>query len=297
MIAFKQQAESSWKLVREYVLLIAGCLCLAIALNGFLIPNQIASGGISGIANILHHLTSFPVWVLFLSINVPVFIIATMILGSKRGVTSFIGLLLVSGFLFVTQSMEQVTDNLLLAALYGGLLVGTGLGLVFRAKASTGGTDLIAQIVNKYTGLSLGICLLLIDGMVILTAAIVFGAEFGLMALMSLYVTSKTIDVIQQGFSFEKVALIISDKSEELQQVIFRDLNRGITRLQGQGGYTGHDRPVMICVVEQKEITALKELIKKVDDNAFVIIGNAQEVVGKGFRGVKKETGTGGNVK
>lgn len=282
------KSEPYREFLRDYLLLTAGCLCLALALNWFLIPNQIASGGISGVANILFHVTGIPVWMSFLAINVPVFIIGTIILGSKTGVKSFVGLILVSVFIFATDWVDPITDNLLLAALYGGLLIGTGLGLVFRARASTGGTDLIAQVVNKFTGLSLGICMLFIDGLVIVTAAIVFGAEFGLMALLSLYVTSKTIDLIQEGFSFEKIAFIISDKSEELQEAILRDMDRGITKLQAQGGYSGQDRPMLMCVVEQKEITVLKQLIKHVDEDAFIIIGNAQEVVGRGFRGVKK---------
>nr|WP_301553453.1 YitT family protein [Desulfuribacillus stibiiarsenatis] len=276
--------------LQEYVLLSFGSLCLALALNWFLIPNQIASGGISGIANIIFHVTGIPVWMSLLAINVPVFIIGTMILGSKTGIKSFIGLVLVSVFIFATDWVDPLTDNLLLAALYGGLLVGVGLGFVFRARASTGGTDLIAQVVHKYTGLSLGICMLFIDGMVIVTAAIVFGAEFGLMALLSLYVTSKTIDLVQEGFSFEKFALIISEKSEDLQQAILVDLDRGVTKLHAQGGFTGIDRPILMCVVEQKEVSALKKMVKEVDPDAFVIIAPAQEVLGRGFRGVKKIT-------
>lgn len=274
--------------MKNYILLVGGCVCMAVALNCFLIPNQIASGGISGIANILYHVTGIPVWIGFLSVNIPVFLVATWILGKKNSVTSFIGLLLISLFLYLTRGIQPLTDELLLATLYGGLLVGVGLGLVFRAKTSTGGTDLIAQIVHKYTGLSLGICLLLIDGLVILTAAILFGAEVGLMALLSLYVTSKTIDLLQEGFSFEKIAFIISDKADELRTGIFEKLNRGVTQLYGQGGFTGRERPILMCVVEQKEVTALKEMIKDIDGNAFVIIGNAQEVVGRGFRGIKK---------
>lgn len=274
--------------MKNYILLVGGCFCMAVALNCFLIPNQIASGGISGIANILYHVTGIPVWIGFLSVNIPVFLVATWILGKKNSVTSFIGLLLISLFLYLTRGIQPLTDELLLATLYGGLLVGVGLGLVFRAKTSTGGTDLIAQIVHKYTGLSLGICLLLIDGLVILTAAILFGAEVGLMALLSLYVTSKTIDLLQEGFSFEKIAFIISDKADELRTGIFEKLNRGVTQLYGQGGFTGQERPILMCVVEQKEVTALKEMIKDIDGNAFVIIGNAQEVVGRGFRGIKK---------
>ncbi len=274
--------------MKNYILLVSGCFCMALALNCFLIPNQIASGGISGIANILYHVTGIPVWIGFLSVNIPVFLVATWILGKKNSVTSFIGLLLISLFLYLTRGIQPLTDELLLATLYGGLLVGVGLGLVFRAKTSTGGTDLIAQIVHKYTGLSLGICLLLIDGLVILTAAILFGAEVGLMALLSLYVTSKTIDLLQEGFSFEKIAFIISDKADELRTGIFEKLNRGVTQLYGQGGFTGQERPILMCVVEQKEVTALKEMIKGIDENAFVIIGNAQEVVGRGFRGIKK---------
>lgn len=280
---------TAWEYIRDYTLLTLGSFALALAINWFLVPNQIASGGISGMANILHHVTGLSVAWIFLAINIPVFIIGTMILGGKTGIKSFVGLLLVSLFIFVTEAVEPLTDNLMLAALYGGLLVGLGLGLVFRARASTGGTDLIAHVVNKYTGLSLGICLLFIDGLVIVSAALVFGAEYGMMALISLYVTSKTIDLTQEGFGYEKMVLIISDKADQVQQAILTDMDRGLTRLHAAGGFTHQERPVLLCVVEQKEITALKQMIRQIDEEAFVIVGNVQEVVGRGFRGIERK--------
>ncbi len=184
----------------------------------------------------------------------------------------------------LTNSWEPWTDNPLLGALFGGIVVGLGIGLVFKGNASTGGTDLLAQIITKYTGLTLGTSVLLIDGIIAISAAVVFDLEKGLYALIGLYVTTKTIDIIQLGFSQSKMVYIITLKQDEVREAIYAEVNRGVTKLQAFGGYTGEARPVLMVVVYQTEFTKLKQLIKSVDPSAFVIVSDAYEVLGEGFK-------------
>ncbi|MBX6395006.1 MAG: YitT family protein, partial [Alicyclobacillaceae bacterium] len=173
----------------------------------------------------------------------------------------------------------------LLAGLYGGLILGAGLGLVFRGRASTGGTDLLARVLQVWTGRSAGTALLLVDGVILAIGGFVFGWERAMYALISLYVTSRTIDFVQEGWRQARVACIISEKYPEIQEAILRDLDRGVTRLYGEGGFSGADRPVLFCVVQQGEVSQLKHLVYRLDPKAFVVVGEAREVSGEGFAG------------
>ncbi len=212
------------------------------------------------------------------------FLAGVIILGKKFGVKSFIGTITLPLIVLLTNHWEPWTDNPLLGALFGGIVVGLGIGLVFKGNASTGGTDLLAQIITKYTGLSLGTSVLLIDGIIAISAAIVFDLEKGLYALIGLYVTTKTIDIIQLGFSQSKMVYIITLKQDEVRDAIYAEIDRGVTKLPAIGGYTGEARPVLMVVVYQTEFTKLKQLIKNVDPSAFVIVSDAYEVLGEGFK-------------
>jgi uncharacterized membrane-anchored protein YitT (DUF2179 family) len=172
----------------------------------------------------------------------------------------------------------------LLGALFGGIGVGLGLGIVFRGKASTGGVDLAAQILHKFTGLTLGLSVALIDGMIVIASGFAFGIEQALYALIGLYVTGKTIDLVQMGLGYAKTAMIITDKEDAVRQGIFEEVDRGVTTVSGTGGYTEDSRPILLCVVDQKEVTKLKQTVKKIDPTAFVIVMNASEVLGEGFK-------------
>jgi uncharacterized membrane-anchored protein YitT (DUF2179 family) len=217
-------------------------------------------------------------------LNVPLFFAGILFLGRAFGLKSLVGTLILPWVVFLSRDFEPATLDPLLGALFGGIGVGLGLGIVFRGKASTGGVDLAAQIVNKYTGLSLGTCIALIDGMIVLTAAIVFDLERGLYAMIALFVTSKTIDLVQVGFGYSKMAIIITNKEDEVRQEIFSKVDRGVTRLSAFGGYTDDERPILMCVVQQSEFTKLKQLVKHVDPSAFVVVMNAAEVLGEGFK-------------
>ncbi|MFJ5767956.1 YitT family protein [Lysinibacillus sp. NPDC093210] len=270
--------------ILEYVYVIVGAAIVAIGFNVFLLPNQVASGGVSGISTILHGLFGWNPGLVQYAFNIPLFLAGVLILGKKFGVKSFVGTITLPFIVLLTNNWEPWTDNPLLGALFGGIVVGLGIGLVFKGNASTGGTDLLAQIITKYTGLSLGTSVLLIDGIIAISAAIVFDLEKGLYALIGLYVTTKTIDIIQLGFSQSKMVYIITLKQDEVRDAIYAEIDRGVTKLPAIGGYTGEARPVLMVVVYQTEFTKLKQLIKSVDPSAFVIVSDAYEVLGEGFK-------------
>lgn len=267
-----------------YLFILLGSGIVAIAFNLFLLPNKIASGGVSGISTITDSLFGFePAYVQW-AFNIPLFIAGVMLLGKQFGLKTLIGTIFLPLVVFLTKDMEPATTDPLLGAIFGGIGVGLGLGLVFRGKASTGGTDLAAQIIHKFTGLSLGTCVALIDGLIVLSAAIVFDIERGLYALVGLYVTSKTIDIVQVGLGRSKMTMIITSQEEEVKKAILSEIDRGVTKLAAFGGYTDSERPILMCVVDQTEFTKLKQLVKSIDTSAFVVVMDASDVLGEGFK-------------
>lgn len=268
----------------QYLYILIGSGVIALAFNVFLLPNRIASGGVSGISTILDATLGWEPAFVQWSFNIPLFIAGVLLLGKQFGIKTLVGTIFLPFIVFLTNDFEPWTNDPLLGALFGGITVGLGLGLVFRGNASTGGTDLAAQIINKYTGFTLGTCVAIIDGIIVLTAAIVFDIERGLYALIALYVTTKTIDLVQIGFGRSKMTLIISDRQAEIQEAILHKIDRGVTKLSAYGGYTDHERPVVMCVVDQTEFTKLKQLVKTIDPTAFIIVMDASEVLGEGFK-------------
>lgn len=268
----------------EYLYVLVGSAIVALSFNVFLLPNRIASGGVSGISTILDATIGWePAYVQW-AFNIPLFIAGVLLLGRQFGAKTLAGTIFLPFIVFLTSDFGAWTSDPLLGALFGGIGVGLGLGIVFRGKASTGGTDLAAQIINKYTGLTLGTCVALIDGMIVLAAAIVFDIERGLYALIALYVTSKTIDLVQIGWGRSKMVMIITSKEIEVREGILNKIDRGVTKLSAYGGYTDSERPVIMCVVDQTEFTKLKQLVKTIDATAFVVVMDAAEVLGEGFK-------------
>ncbi len=280
----KRDVFSASDRLLQIVYVIVGASIVAVAFNIFLLPNRIASGGVSGISTILNALFGWsPAYVQW-AFNVPLFLLGALLLGWQFGARTLIGTVFLPLVVLLTSGIQPATTDPLLGALFGGIGVGGGLGLVFRGHASTGGTDLAAQIIHKYTSLSLGICVALIDGLIVIAAALVFDLERGLYALIGLYVTSKTIDLVQVGVGRSKMALIITNKEKEVRHEILHTIDRGVTRLSAYGGYTDEERPILMVVVEQTEFTKLKQTVKAIDPSAFVIVADASEVLGEGFK-------------
>lgn len=267
----------------EHLELIAGCLITALSFNLFLLPNDIASGGVTGLSIIIRALLVFEPAITQWILNIPLFIISMLFLGKKYGIKTAIGSFALPFFIFITKSIVPPTQNPLLAAIYGGLGVGIGLGIVFKGNGSTGGLSILASLLNKYTDISIGKASMLMDAFVILIAAFVFNPEKALYALIVVFITGKAIDFIQLGFSYSKVAFVISDKSEAISCAILNDLERGLTKLSGHGGFTGEERNVLMVVMEQSEISRFKSIVEAKDPHAFILISDTNEVLGQGF--------------
>jgi len=261
-----------------------GCALMAAGLVMFLIPNKIAAGGVSGLGVILFHRFRVPVGLTIFVSNIPLFILSWRVLGFRFILNSLSGTVLLSILVEALAFLPVVTWDPLLASIYGGIIVGLGLGLVFRFQSSTGGTDMAAQIISHRYGFTHGQSFLGIDFLIIALGGIVFGPELALYALLSLFVTGRVIDYVQEGFSLAKAALIISDHSEAICSEILQTLNRGATKLKGAGAYTGRERGITLVVLTQSEVTRLKNLVREIDPKAFVIVTNTAEVLGEGFR-------------
>ncbi len=278
------------KLFWEYLWVTAGSFVVAAGLVFFLIPHKIAAGGVSGMAIIIYHLVGLPVGLTMLALNVPLFLIAIRKIGLNFGIKTLWGTITLSFFTDILNlRLDKLTNDPLLASIYGGILVGVGLGIVFRARATTGGSDLAAQLLYRRIKGSTGQALLAIDGSVIIIAGIVFNIELALYGLIGLMVSSRLIDVIQEGLGYEKAALIISSRNDEISREILTGLSRGVTALKGTGLYTGQSRNVLLTVVSRSEVTSLKKMVSRIDPHAFVIITNVQEALGEGFKTIAAE--------
>ncbi|MGI6685709.1 MAG: YitT family protein [Bacillota bacterium] len=275
-----------YRVLWELIGITIGCFITAIGLVAFLIPNKIAAGGVSGLATVLYYLFKFPVGITMFVINIPLLLFCIKELGMKFGVKSLYGTFVLSFFVDFLAFLikEPWTNDALLAAVYGGVLCGLGLGVVFRFKGTTGGTDLAAALIHKFARISLGYSLMSIDAMVIILAGIVFDVEQALYALVAVFVTSKMIDVVQEGVSYAKAAIIISEEYEKIGDELLARMERGVTFFQSKGAYTKKDRYVLLCVVVQSEVSTLKDIVYSIDPQAFVIFSNVHEVLGEGFK-------------
>ncbi|MEX2416355.1 MAG: YitT family protein [Paenibacillaceae bacterium] len=277
-------AGSPIRRVIEYAYLLLGSIVIALSFNLFLNPNRIATGGVAGLSTIAQQVWGITPAYIQWGLNIPLWLLGLMLLGGRFGIKTAIGSFILPLFVLLTAGLSPLTDQALLASVYGGMGIGVGLGLVFRGRGSTGGMDVVAQVLHHYSGISLGTAIALLDGVIIISAGFVFSAENALYALIGLFISSKSIDLIQVGLNTSKVAFIISDASDQIAQAVLYELDRGLTRLQGIGGYTNEEKPVMMVVIGQREVTRLKQVIRDADPYAFVIISGTSEVFGEGFK-------------
>lgn len=287
MSSLRQRVTSA---IFEFFGATTGVLLIALGLDLFLVPNRIAAGGVSGIATILHHLVGVPVGAAMLALNVPLFVLGIYRLGLKFGFRSLYGTVSLSFFIdLLAPYLPVATRDPLLAGVFGGVLVGVGLGVVFRYRGTTGGTDLAAAILRTYTGANVGQLLFVVDGLVVLAAGFAFRSwELAMYALITIFVTAWLIDLVQEGISYAKAFLIISDRAEQIAGLVLGSLGRGATALPARGMYTGREREVLLVVVNRAEVTRLKDLVYEVDPRAFVILADVHEVLGEGFKPYKR---------
>lgn len=264
--------------------LTLGVFVLAVGLIFFLEPNTIASGGVTGFAIGFKELTNIPIYLTNLIINIPLFIIGVMVLGKNFGWKTLYSTALLSLFLKIIPS-QAVTPDLLLSSIFGGLVAGIGLGIVFKSGGTTGGTDLAGAILNKFfPSLSLANFMMIIDLLVVVFAGIVTrNIEISFYSIIALFITVKVVDLMLEGFGYSKGFLIITDKPEEIGIKIMKDLDRGVTLFKGKGMYSKEDKDVMLCVVNRAQFTKTKDIVNDIDSNAFIMVVEVSEVLGEGF--------------
>ncbi|MCX7746367.1 MAG: YitT family protein [Clostridia bacterium] len=290
----------AFKIGYDYFWLVIGSILTAASINIFLVPYKIAPGGVSGVATVVYYLSggAFPVGTTMLVLNIPLFIFGIRFIGRKFIVRTLFSTLLLSLVIDFTEpysrdivkqyflKFEGGAPDILLYSIFGGVLMGIGLGIVFKFGATTGGSDLAAKIVNHFMpNFTMGQMILFIDTSIIIFAAISFNSfTLALYAIVTLAISSKVIDAILEGVNFAKAVFIISDKSDEIGQRILVDLDRGVTSLNGTGMYTGSNKNVLLCVLHRGQLPGLKELVNKVDEKAFIILTDVREVLGEGFK-------------
>ena len=277
--------------VRDFAWMTAGVLLTAWALDAFLIPNKIAAGGVSGLATVIYYVgkengVTLPVGLQMLVMNVALLGFALRARGMRYATKVIYGTVLLSVAIDLGARFIEplASDDPLLAALYGGVLTGIGLGMVFKAGGNTGGTDLIAQLLARHVSLGVGQLMLIADGVVTVIAGLVFGWEYALYAVVAIFVSGQTIDIVLEGLAVEKAVFIISDASERIGEAITGELGRGATALSATGVYTGEPRGMLFVVVSRKELDGLKAAIAAIDPQALVIISDVHEAIGEGFK-------------
>lgn len=274
----------------DYLFIFMGTGIMALAIQCIFEPIGLVTGGFSGIAIIIRKMTAgiveggVPLWLTNLALNVPVFIAALIIKGRKFLGRTVIGTVLLSFWLYVIPQVDLTQGDYMLSAVFGGVITGIGIGFVLLAKATTGGTDMVSALIQKYVRhYSVVQILQVIDGMVVLAGLYVFGLKPALYAIVAIFITSKVSDALMEGMKYSKAAFIITDCYKEIADAIMTQLDRGLTGLDATGMYSGDKKTVLYCVVAKKEIVELKDIVAKIDPKAFVIVPDAREVFGEGF--------------
>lgn len=281
--------EKKLKVGIDYLTITVGTALLAVSIYMFLGPNTIAPGGVTGIAVIVKKMFGIRISVTNIVINIPLFISGVIILGKGAGVKTAYGTLSLSAFLIMIEMIlghVSLTNDILLASIFGGVLAGLGIGLVFRVGGTTGGTDLIGAILNNFfKNISIPKLMMIVDLMVVIFAGVVNKSiETSLYSIIALYIIVKVADFIMEGLDYSKLFYIVSNSPEEISDTIIKELGRGVTSLQGTGMYTKSEKEVLMCVVHRAQVVKLKDIVRRLDHNAFMMISTTHEVLGEGFR-------------
>lgn len=271
--------------IKEIIGTIVGSAIMAIGVSLFLLPNQLSTGGFSGIATIIYYYFNIPLGLANIILNIPLFIIALYKLGLKFIGKSIVGTVSLSIFIDLFDQFSSLTSDRFLACIYGGIIIGFGTAIILKMGSSTGGTDLVSNVVRGYKPtIKMGHVITAMDILIVVLNVLAFGKiEIGLYSAIAIFLMGKIIDVVFEGINFTKMLIIISDKSEEISKKI-QELERGVTGLHGQGMYTGGEKLVLICATPRKDVAKVRKIAQEIDTNSFIIITNAREVYGKGFK-------------
>jgi len=277
-------------LIRKYsfevFLIMVGTMIMSIATSLFLLPNQLSSGGFSGIATITYYLFNWKMGIVILILNMPLFILAFIRIGKEFLIKSIIGTMFISFFIDFFDKYEALTSDRFLACIYGGILIGIGTSLILKATASTGGSDLVSYIVKSYKPtLSTGNLIVIFD-IIVITLNVIFlkELEIGLYSAISIYLMGKVIDVVFEGIGFSKMIYIISDKYKDISDEVSKKVLRGITGITSKGMYTNENRLMLMCIASRREVIEIRQIANKIDPKSFTVITNVREVYGKGFK-------------
>lgn len=274
------------KLIFDYIVLIFGATLVGVSVGSVLLPSKLSTGGFTGIATILHYVMKLPASVVLPALNIPIFLLVWKVIGFKYGFRSLVGMIFCSLGIKLGEYFGVLTTESILAAIYGGILSGLGIALTYRAGGSTGGTDLVAKLVQvKKQHMNLSEILLIVDGIIIATSSIIFNSiEVALYSIVSLYVMTKMLDLILVGAEYSKAVFIITEKDKEISDYMHSVLSRTTTKINAVGTYTNAEKRILLCVVNKKEIPKLKEGILGIDDKAFTIITTVTDAYGQGFK-------------
>ncbi len=287
--------------LRDYFLIILSALIQAFSLRTFFIPAQLASGGVSGIAQLINHFTDWPIGLMILVGNIPLFILGWSFLGGHRfALRTAVAIFTYSTFIDLLPNtaifapgglgaalIRDLQGDIFLNTLYGAIVSGVGYGLVYRARGTSGGSDILARILNNWRGLPITQSYLFVDSAVILGAGFIFGWKQALYAMIALYVSGLVAETTLEGGPTIRTAMIVTSESDAVSHRVLEELNRGVTILEGSGAYTGTNRPVLYCVITRAEVSTLKAIVNECDPHAFMVIGVAHEVLGEGFKPLK----------
>lgn len=288
-----------WPNARDYLIIALASLIQAVSLRIFFVPANLASGGVSGISQLINHFTGWPIGLMVLIGNVPLFLIGMRFLGGRRFAmrTAFAIvtyslltdlLLKIPVFTYYTNILiNDLKGDIFLNSLYGAIISGIGYGLVYRSRGTSGGSDILARILNKWRGISMTQSYLVVDTAVILSAGFVFDWKHALYAMITLYVSGLVSETVLEGGGTVRTAMIVTNHPEDVSARVIEELERGVTYLEGRGAYTGNSRPVLYCVVSRAEVATLKTIVNEIDPEAFMVIGVAHEALGEGFAPLK----------
>ena len=273
-------------LILRYILIIIGITISSIGINGFLKPAHLLGGGVAGMSVAINHVTGFNVGIITFLINVPIFILGFIFLEKQFCITSLINMVLFSTILGITQDIGNyiVINDIILQTVYGGILGGIGLGIVFRAKSSLGGTDIIAAILKIKKNIPMKDTGLAINFLVVCIGAILFGLNIGLYTLIGMFINAYVMNIVKDAMNYQKSVMLISNKSEEIGNSIMKDLVRGVTYIEAEGAYTHEKKRIIYCIVSSNEIPRIKEIALKYDKEAFISVNDVNEVKGRGFK-------------
>lgn len=279
-----------------YSQILAGALLIAAGYVLFITPYRVVPGGVYGICIILHHTWGLPVGLTALAFNIPITLLALKVLGPRYGAKTVAGFILTSFFIdgltfLVGEDPLKIGDEILMSSLYGGVMIGLGVGLLFRARASCGGTDMVAMMLSKKTCLPVGRLMIYVDSVIVLAGLLMFGDwKIPLYSLVTIFVIGQMVDLVLQGISYNKCLMIVSDQHEAIAAKIMNDLQRGGTYFKSTGLYSGRERPVIFTVMNRREVALLSSHIRAIDPKAFITVMDASEILGEGFRSLDERT-------